>query len=53
MGDGLLAIFAITVDETAACKRALAAARQAQTQYRCAPGAALCVANGLPSSRGL
>jgi adenylate cyclase len=31
MGDGLLAIFAITGDETEVCKRALAAARQAQT----------------------
>jgi adenylate cyclase len=31
MGDGLLAIFAITGDETEACQRALAAARQAQT----------------------
>jgi adenylate cyclase len=30
MGDGLLAIFAIADDETEACKRALAAARQAQ-----------------------
>ena len=31
MGDGLLAIFAITGDETEVCKRALAAARRAQT----------------------
>jgi adenylate cyclase len=31
MGDGLLAIFAITADETEVCKRALAAARRAQT----------------------
>jgi adenylate cyclase len=31
MGDGLLAIFAIAGDETAVCKRALAAARQART----------------------
>jgi adenylate cyclase len=31
MGDGLLAIFAIAGDETEVCKRALAAARQAQT----------------------
>jgi adenylate cyclase len=31
MGDGLLAIFAIAGDETKVCKRALAAARQAQT----------------------
>ena len=30
MGDGLLAIFAIAGDETEVCKRALAAARQAQ-----------------------
>jgi adenylate cyclase len=30
MGDGLLAIFAIADDETEACKRALAAVRQAQ-----------------------
>src|ERR1700730_5027318 len=30
MGDGLLAIFAIADDETEACKRTLAAARQAQ-----------------------
>ncbi len=31
MGDGLLAIFAIAGDETEVCQRALAAARQAQT----------------------
>jgi adenylate cyclase len=31
MGDGLLAIFTIAGDEAAVCKRALAAARQAQT----------------------
>jgi adenylate cyclase len=31
MGDGLLAIFAITGDETEVCKRALAAARRVQT----------------------
>jgi adenylate cyclase len=31
MGDGLLAIFAISGDETEVCTRALAAARQAQT----------------------
>ena len=31
MGDGLLAIFTITGDETEVCKRALVAARQAQT----------------------
>jgi adenylate cyclase len=31
MGDGLLAIFTIAGDETEVCKRALAAARQAQT----------------------
>jgi adenylate cyclase len=32
MGDGLLAIFTIAGDETEVCKRALAAARQAQEQ---------------------
>jgi adenylate cyclase len=31
MGDGLLAIFAVAGDETEVCQRALAAARQAQT----------------------
>ena len=41
MGDGLLAIFAIAGDETEACQRALAAARQAQANIAALAGSAM------------
>src|SRR6266404_4975235 len=41
MGDGLLAIFAIAGDEAEVCKRALAAARQAQTNIAELAGSAM------------
>ena len=45
MGDGLLAIFAIADNETEACKRALAAARQAQSNI------AALASSAMPGSR--
>jgi adenylate cyclase len=41
MGDGLLAIFTIAGDETGTCKRALAAARQAQANIAGLAGSAM------------